>query len=725
MLLAAAVLLGTALGLYVAWNRGEERDALQVILERGAVAVRFERTAPWSERDAADARAGLALSDNFIEVATPPTTSALVLAEPARFELAELSHAAIERVSEETFALELWRGRAVFRDALGAREFFAPARHELTLRTLAQSARVERTGEAAAPQSASSPVDPNATAGPLLLRGRVLDAETREPLSACTVTLIDLADHDDVHPPEKRFAELEDGVFAIQPPEARRLSVRVRAEGYALARREISWPRPAEIARDPANERLEFLLERGSAVRGRVIDAETGAPLAEALVFSETDAHVSQVPNSLDAVPAGLRGVRTDADGRFELPHLSTGRQILRAMYAQRAPAWSASFDHAPWLPTPELVIALGAGGSIEGVVRRANGEPWASSLVIATRFDFEGQHPCGLFASASSDGNGAFALPRLPSGHYLLLHLGGVTNQRARPRDFVQVRVESGRVTRAVLGGPPTPDALRGVLRDARGAGHAFATLTFVEGDGDIEKGWPMAFCDADGRFVLREAPAGEFRAYATNDEGRSLLYCGTLRHDPRAPIEHVLTTSELGFRGHVRFDDGQPIANALVVFEERLPNGSVAFAGKSAADESGAYELRGLPAGEYRAVAYAGRASHGQESSAWTRLLPGEMRELDFKLWPGSTLRVEVVDAQGTPLPSAQIFLENAEGSTVAFAPFQQTDPRGVFVARGCSPGTWTARAAKRGFAPSTPQRVDVRIGEPARVRLVLTPR
>ena len=262
-------------------------------------------------------------------------------------------------------------------------------------------------------------------------------------------------------------------------------------------------------------------------------------------------------------------------------------------------------------------------------------------------------------------------------------------------------------------------------MLRDARGAGHAFATLTFVEGDGDIEKGWPMAFCDEDGRFVLREAPAGEFRAYATNDEGRSLLSCGTLRHDPRAPIEHVLTTSELGFRGHVRFDDGQPIANALVVFEERLPNGSVAFAGKSAADESGAYELRGLPAGEYRAVAYAGRASHGQESSAWTRLLPGEMRELDFKLWPGSTLRVEVVDAQGTPLPSAQIFLENAEGSTVAFAPFQQTDPRGVFVARGCSPGTWTARAAKKGFGPSTPQRVEVRIGEPARVRLVLTPR
>jgi hypothetical protein len=233
------------------------------------------------------------------------------------------------------------------------------------------------------------------------------------------------------------------------------------------------------------------------------------------------------------------------------------------------------------------------------------------------------------------------------------------------------------------------------------------------------------MAFCDESGRFILREAPAGEFRAYATNDEGRSLIYCGTLRHDPRSPVEHVLTTSELGFRGHVRFDDGQPIANALVVVEERLADGSVAFAGKSAADESGAYELRGLPPGEYRAVAYAVRATHGQESSAWTRLLPGELRELDFKLWPGSTLSVEVVDAEGTPLPSAQIFLENAEGSTVAFAPFQQTDPRGVFVARGCSPGTWTARAAKKGFAPSTPQRVEVRIGEPARVRLVLTPR
>lgn len=726
ILLAAAVLLGVALGFHFTQRRQTERDPLRAILERGAVALRFERTAPWSERSAAEARDGLRFEGSFAELATPPEANALLLTERGRLELAVSTHASLEQLTEPLFTLELRRGRAVFRDALGTREFSVPGRYELASRELARGERVERAGGAAEDES-TPPPPPAAAPTPSehLLRARVLDAETREPLAACTVTLARLDEHGDVTPPERRFESLVEGVFELAAPASRRLSVRVRAEGYAAARRDLAWPRPTSGADEAAEELLEFALDRGSAARGRVIDADTGAPLAGALVFSETDAPQPQVSASARALPASLRAVRTDEDGRFELAHLSTGRQLLRALHEERAAGWSAPFDHAPWKPMPELVIALGGGGGIRGEVRRANGEPWAASFVVATRFDFERVHPCGLFATAVSDGRGRFELARLPAGHYLLLHFGGLPGERVRPLDFVQLRVETGHIARAVLGGPASEDALRGVLRDASGAGLANATLTFVEGDGDIEKGWPMAFCDAAGRFALREAPAGAFRAYATLDEGTTLIYCGTLRHDPHAPVEHELSLRALGFRGHVRFEDGRPIANALVVVEERQPDGSVSFAGKTSADESGAYELLGFPPGEYRAIAYAVRATHGQESSGWTQLLPGEMRELDFKLWPGSTLHIEVVDATGAPIDAAQVFLENAEGSTVAFAPFQQTDPSGVFVARGCSPGTWTARAAKTGYARSTPQRVDVRVGEPARVRLVLEAR
>jgi len=116
---------------------------------------------------------------------------------------------------------------------------------------------------------------------------------------------------------------------------------------------------------------------------------------------------------------------------------------------------------------------------------------------------------------------------------------------------------------------------------------------------------------------------------------------------HDPTAKI-----TLKGGFSvtGTVTDDGGKPIAKALV--RTRANNDT-----RSAfTDKKGVYRLEGCGPGSARIVASAkGRAPALQEIEIGPGLGP-----IDFRLKPGNTIRVRVLDEEGHPVPKATVYFQ-----------------------------------------------------------------
>ena len=109
--------------------------------------------------------------------------------------------------------------------------------------------------------------------------------------------------------------------YEVLKPE-QRMSIQVWADGY---RRQI------EPIRGEALERHDFTLTSASPASGRLVDAATGAPVADVEIMvgrakSDTVVEIDPAPNF----------ARTDQQGRFHFDDVGTGGFVLRVMSAIR-----------------------------------------------------------------------------------------------------------------------------------------------------------------------------------------------------------------------------------------------------------------------------------------------------------------------------------------------------------------------------------------------------
>jgi hypothetical protein len=124
----------------------------------------------------------------------------------------------------------------------------------------------------------------------------------------------------------------------------------------------------------------------------------------------------------------------------------------------------------------------------------------------------------------------------------------------------------------------------------------------------------------------------------------------------------------------GKVTDETGTPIARALV--RTRVGNDTrTAFTGKG-----GAYRLEGCDPGKSRIVA---TAKHRAPNSREVEIGPG-LGAVDFRLEPGGTIRVRVLDEKGQPVPRAALSLRQMSQDLDLFefdqAP-RETDGDGVW--------------------------------------------
>jgi protocatechuate 3,4-dioxygenase beta subunit len=446
-------------------------------------------------------------------------------------------------------------------------------------------------------------------------------------------------------PPEERVWGSSDarGAFRLEGLAPGTYLLEARAPGHARA----VLPR----VRVPAGAPLTVALGASGFLEGFVVDA-AGRPAAGAEV------HVGgRAPQVLVASEAGAFSAEVEP-----------GPHPVQARRGEEAGALEAPVTVAAGATVKGLRVRLGAGGVLEGVVRaRGDGRPVAGAAVEAGPFQAQPFAARGTSARTVTDASGAFRLAGLaPDGYDVTVSAAGFS--RAVRRGVT------------VAGGERFPlevllegvGAVAGEVRDGQGRPVAGARVRGgSRWGGGLGSAPAEALTDASGVYRLEGLDAGRVLVTARR-EGDALGSSARVEVREGEVARADLTLAETGVvEGVVRPSRGALPEGGLVVraFPQRGGVLGPADMASAETDAAGAFRLV-LPAGTYglrpfplvgRGPSFGTRAAEvAVEAGGTVRAeLAWEEAEAD-----GRTLRVRVLEPDGSPSPGAAVDVRAGEG-------------------------------------------------------------
>ena len=235
------------------------------------------------------------------------------------------------------------------------------------------------------------------------IRGTVID-ETGVPLRAFSVSpRIIEGDREVTRVPARTF-QSQDGRYDYDGLQPGTYTVIIGAPGFAQDVMENVMVRSNQWVDLPT-----VVLGQGGRVMGQIIDAATDQPVAGVKV-TVIGGNRNFLNTSLGGRGKGRRDqILTGADGYFEFIELAV-------------PSVSLNVEHRAYITigiegvvsgTSDLIIAIGAGGIIEGRISDPEGNYLAGTQVLLSG----GQK--GTDARVQSDRKGFFSFPGLPHGQY------------------------------------------------------------------------------------------------------------------------------------------------------------------------------------------------------------------------------------------------------------------------------------------------------------------
>ena len=446
---------------------------------------------------------------------------------------------------------------------------------------------------------------------------------------------------------------------------------------------------------------------RGS-VRGYVVRADTGAPVADAAIT------IVRGPG-----PAPDIAPLTDRNGSFALDQLIEGDWHLRAQGPRDEIGEEVVtvFDNS--LTDVTIRVKVGKGNpserwvSVSGqVVRADNGAPVRDALITIIAGPTNAALPEPI---VSTDSNGRFTYPlvpgawqvqaRAPSGEIGQARISvshdspaditiRITNREDNPnkcRGLVR-----GQVVRADTGAP-VPDAAITIVRAPRFTDepgmHTDAAL--------ISSPTIMRKTDGEGRFVVSELMAGDWRLEVRSSEGHLGEEIVTVFDDSPTDVTIKLTIDNGnpakqhgGIRGRVvQADTGAPVRGATISVVKGTPDLRLR------SDLNGSFLLDELLAGDWHLEV---RSPEGQVGENVVRVERNSVTDVTITLrienggpaMQRGRIRGRVVRADtGAPVPDAAITIVRGPGPAPDIAPL--TDRNGSFALDELIAGDWHLRA------------------------------
>lgn len=503
------------------------------------------------------------------------------------------------------------------------------------------------------PRDARSP----AQTGTGVIRGRVLAADTGRPLRRARINVT----APELGPQPVNTSTGADGRYEIKELPAGRYTVNVNRSGYLRLsygqRRPFEQGKPLQIADKQVVENIDFALPRMSLITGRMFD-ETGDPISGVRIFAMRSVYFEGLRRMVPV--AGGFNALTDDAGQYRILGLAPGTYFVMADMRETWNVTEGGVEQVlGYTPTyfPGTTNIEDARRITVGLGQEANNNDFAlipgrAANVSGTATDSRGRplsgRPVGVGQqwrgpgfgmmmmgsdSAQTAADGTFRIKNLAPGEYTLRVQGTTEINGASVEESVSVPVVvsgvdldnvaltssagwsiQGQIV-SESGQPLTVprERIRVIARPATG-NRAFGSpppggLAFGADNGRIKEDWTF-LAGAQGAVRLRATAPDSVAVKAIFQEGRDVtdnvfeLRSGEIL----SGIQIVLSTRVTSVRGQLTDDKGAPLADGtILVFSndaERWAEDS-RFVRAARPDQQGQYEIRGLPAGDYLAIA------------------------------------------------------------------------------------------------------------------------
>lgn len=468
--------------------------------------------------------------------------------------------------------------------------------------------------------------------------------------------------------------------------------VRAVRPGYLPASIKPLTPAPS---RDSAP--LKIVLSPARPVRGRVLD-DTGRPVAGAEVRLATARApgIRRPPKEPDQPleEGSPFAASTDAQGRFLIARVPAERVDLTASRRGFATGRIRGIRIAAGVSPMELgTVVLKPGAGLHGRVVDRSGKPVSGAGIhlveTVDRLEPLSSQLDGESPEAVSRADGSFSLEDLPRDtplHLLVRASGhlpaGVRGARAPAPEPLTVRLEPG----ALLRGRVMNEWEQPLV----GARIVLTWQPSAPENPERQTGAPVERSDIsgrDGRFEIRDAPAGTVRLSVTAEGYIPVEGFEAMVPWPHPDRELTLALSKGAvLTGRISTVSGQPVSGVRISAAEA----------SSVSDDEGTYTVEGIPPGRTAVHAF---------HPAYKRLRrevvidPG-INPLDLTFEDGVEVTGRVVDSQGAPVTGARVaLLHHVRGDWREHR--ERSGRDGTFRFSPVPPGRYRLQAGGEGYA------------------------